>query len=34
VIDLGCLPDTPFPHLAEAVQALRAIGLRVLSAAE
>jgi len=29
VIDLGCLPDTPFPHLAEAVQALRAIGLRV-----
>jgi dihydropteroate synthase len=29
VIDLGCLPDTPFPHLAEAVQALRAAGLRV-----
>ncbi|HEX7156053.1 MAG TPA: DUF6513 domain-containing protein, partial [Burkholderiaceae bacterium] len=29
VIDLGCLPGTPFPHLAEAVQALRAAGLRV-----
>jgi dihydropteroate synthase len=29
VIDLGCLPDTPFPHLAEAVQALRAAGFRV-----
>jgi len=29
VIDLGCLPDTAFPHLAEAVQALRAAGLRV-----
>jgi len=29
VIDLGCLPDTPFPHLPEAVQALRAQGLRV-----
>ena len=29
VIDLGCLPDTPFPHLAEAVQALKALGLRV-----
>lgn len=24
VIDLGCLPDTPFPHLEEAVRALRA----------
>jgi dihydropteroate synthase-like protein len=23
VIDLGCLPDTPFPHLEEAVSALR-----------
>ncbi len=23
VIDLGCLPDTPFPHLEEAVAALR-----------
>lgn len=29
VIDLGCLPDTPFPHLAEAVQALAAAGHRV-----
>jgi dihydropteroate synthase-like protein len=24
VIDLGCLPDTPFPHLEDAVAALRA----------
>ncbi|MGH8596599.1 MAG: DUF6513 domain-containing protein, partial [Gammaproteobacteria bacterium] len=23
VIDLGCLPDTPYPHLAESVQALK-----------
>src|SRR5262249_24288317 len=23
VIDLGCLPDTPFPHLEEAVQELK-----------
>lgn len=29
VIDLGCLPGTPFPHLEEAVAALRAEGLRV-----
>jgi len=29
VIDLGCLPDTPFPHLAEAVRVLRAAGFRV-----
>jgi dihydropteroate synthase-like protein len=29
VIDLGCLPDTPFPHLAEAVQALVTAGHRV-----
>ncbi|HEY0439844.1 MAG TPA: DUF6513 domain-containing protein [Xanthobacteraceae bacterium] len=29
VIDLGCLPDTPFPHLEEALQALRAAGLAV-----
>jgi dihydropteroate synthase-like protein len=29
VIDLGCLPDTAFPHLAEAVQAVHAAGLRV-----
>jgi dihydropteroate synthase len=26
VIDLGCLPGTPFPHLEEAVEALRAAG--------
>ena len=29
VIDLGCLPDTPFPHLEESVQALRAEGFSV-----
>jgi dihydropteroate synthase-like protein len=29
VIDLGCLPDTPFPHLEDAVRALRASGLNV-----
>jgi dihydropteroate synthase-like protein len=29
VIDLGCLPDTPFPHLEDAVRALRARGLTV-----
>jgi dihydropteroate synthase-like protein len=29
VIDLGCLPDTPFPHLEEAVQALVAAGFSV-----
>jgi dihydropteroate synthase-like protein len=29
VIDLGCLPDTPFPHLAESVQALKAAGYQV-----
>ena len=29
VIDLGCLPDTPFPHLVESVQALKAEGYRV-----
>jgi len=29
VIDLGCLPETPFPHLEEAVQALRAKGNKV-----
>src|SRR4030095_7047430 len=23
VIDLGCLPDTPFPHLEEAIAALK-----------
>jgi len=30
VIDLGCLPETPFEHLADAVQALKAAG-RVVS---
>ncbi|KXF77522.1 dihydropteroate synthase [Paramesorhizobium deserti] len=29
VIDLGCLPETPFPHLADAVKALKAHGLAV-----
>ncbi|MBV8209078.1 MAG: dihydropteroate synthase [Burkholderiaceae bacterium] len=29
VIDLGCLPDTPFPHLADSVRALRQAGFRV-----
>src|SRR5215467_1069494 len=29
VIDLGCLPDTPFPHLEEAVQELDRNGIRV-----
>jgi dihydropteroate synthase-like protein len=29
VIDLGCLPNTPFPHLAEAIQALKAEGFKV-----
>ena len=29
VIDIGCLPNTPFPHLAEAVQALRDEGFQV-----
>jgi dihydropteroate synthase-like protein len=29
VIDLGCLPDTPFPHLEEAVRELKARGLAV-----
>jgi dihydropteroate synthase-like protein len=29
VIDLGCLPNTPFPHLAEAIQALKAEGYAV-----
>ena len=29
VIDLGCLPSTPFPHLAEAVQALKSEGYKV-----
>jgi dihydropteroate synthase-like protein len=29
VIDLGCLPATPFGHLAESVQALKAAGFKV-----
>lgn len=29
VIDLGCLPDTPFPHLEDAVRLLRGAGLAV-----
>jgi dihydropteroate synthase-like protein len=29
VIDIGCLPDTPFTHLGEAVQALVAAGFQV-----
>ena len=29
VIDLGCLPDTPFPHLEEAVRELKAVGFQV-----
>ena len=29
VIDLGCLPNTPFEHLAESVQALKSAGFRV-----
>ena len=29
VIDLGCLPDTDFPHLADAVRALKAAGFAV-----
>jgi dihydropteroate synthase-like protein len=29
VIDLGCLPDVPFPHLAQAVRRLKEEGYRV-----
>jgi dihydropteroate synthase-like protein len=29
VIDLGCLPDTPFPHLEDGVRALKAAGHKV-----
>ncbi|MCK8515417.1 DUF6513 domain-containing protein [Methylonatrum kenyense] len=29
VIDLGCLPETPFPHLEESVQALQQAGFKV-----
>ena len=29
IIDLGCLPDTPFPHLEDMVRALKSAGHRV-----
>ncbi|MHA1134186.1 MAG: DUF6513 domain-containing protein [Alphaproteobacteria bacterium] len=29
VIDLGCLPDTPFPHLEDTVRALKTYGYKV-----
>lgn len=29
VIDLGCLPEIPFPHLADAIKALKSTGLQV-----
>ena len=29
VIDLGCLPNTPFPHLSEAIKALKSAGFKV-----
>ena len=29
VIDLGCLPSVPFPHLADAVKTLKALGFLV-----
>ncbi|MEM8573495.1 MAG: DUF6513 domain-containing protein [Pseudomonadota bacterium] len=29
VIDLGCLPDTPFPHLEDTVKALKTYGYKV-----
>lgn len=29
VIDLGCLPDTPFPHLEQAIEYLKEAGFRV-----
>ncbi len=29
VIDLGCLPDTPFDHLADTVRRLKAAGMKV-----
>ncbi len=29
VIDLGCLPNTPFPHLEDSIQALHQLGLQV-----
>lgn len=29
VIDLGCLPNTPFPHLVDAIKALKSAGFKV-----
>jgi dihydropteroate synthase-like protein len=29
VVDLGCLPNTPFPHLEDSIQAVQALGLQV-----
>lgn len=29
VIDIGCLPNTPFPHLQDSIQALKATGFKV-----
>lgn len=29
IIDLGCLPNTPFPHLADAIKLLKKTGLKV-----
>ena len=29
VIDLGCMPDTQFPHLEEAIKELKSIGVKV-----
>jgi len=29
IIDVGCLPDTPFPHLEESVEALHEAGFKV-----
>ncbi|WP_137391791.1 DUF6513 domain-containing protein [Rhodoligotrophos defluvii] len=29
IIDIGCLPDTPFPHLEDVVRTLKAAGLAV-----
>jgi hypothetical protein len=29
VIDIGCLPNTPFPHLVDSIKALQAVGFKV-----
>lgn len=29
VIDIGCLPNTPFPHLADSIKALQSAGFKV-----